>query len=161
MSLWCNVVSCVKELLERMNDNTHYVSSHRESLTLLPPPPIPHRETRPRSAGYTVTTNCDTLARTPTRGGNEYSSLPVMHSSRQVYMLYIVQWFMCKTFVSNIFSLYCAHVCALELCMCVCSVTVALILTASACHVWNTYIVGCITHYTILISINSFHKSYQ
>lgn len=107
--VWCNVASCVKELLERMNSNTSSLSSHRESLTLLPPPPIPQRETRPRSAGYTVTANCDTLARTPTRGGNDYSSLPVMHLSRQVDILYFVQW----SFVTSIFSLCCTCVCTL------------------------------------------------
>jgi len=146
-----------------MNDNTHYVSSHRESLTLLPPPPIPHRETRPRSAGYTVTTNCDTLARTPTRGGNDYSSLPVMHSSRQVYTLYFVQWSMCVRLLWAAFAVCMVHMCVCVhwSCACVCSATVVLILTASACHVSDTYIVGCITHYTIQISINSFYTSYQ
>lgn len=148
MLLWCNVVSCVKELLERMNDNTHYVTSHRESLTLLPPPPIPHRETRPRSAGYTVTANCDTLARTPTRGGNEYSSLPVMHSSRQVYTLYFVKWSMCKSFVNSIFSLYFAHVCALEFCMCVFSY---------CCTDPNSFCMSCLRH----IYSGVLHTSYN
>ncbi|XP_033610429.1 dedicator of cytokinesis protein 3 isoform X2 [Cryptotermes secundus] len=78
-----DIYSKPMELLERMNGNMHYPSSHRESLTLPPPPPIPQRESRPRSAGYTMTANSDTLARTPTRGGNDYSSLPVMRSSRE------------------------------------------------------------------------------
>ncbi|XP_021925130.1 dedicator of cytokinesis protein 3 isoform X3 [Zootermopsis nevadensis] len=78
-----DIYSKPMELLERMNGSVHYPSSHRESLTLPPPPPIPQRETRPRSAGYTMSSNTDTLARTPTRGGNDYSSLPVMRSSRE------------------------------------------------------------------------------
>ena len=92
LSCDCNVklyvpMCCVavKELLERMNGSVHYTAGHRESLTLPPPPPpIPQRETRPRSAGYTMASNTDTLARTPTRGGADYSSLPVMRTSRQV-----------------------------------------------------------------------------
>ncbi|PSN57625.1 hypothetical protein C0J52_00521 [Blattella germanica] len=76
-----DIYSKPMELLERMNGSIHFPGGHRESLTLPPPPPpIPQRETRPRSAGFTMTANTDTLARTPTRGGNEYSSLPCLES---------------------------------------------------------------------------------
>ncbi|KAK7862569.1 hypothetical protein R5R35_004185 [Gryllus longicercus] len=43
-----------------------------------PPPPIPQRESRPRSVGY------GDLARTPTRGNNDYSSLPPMRITREL-----------------------------------------------------------------------------
>nr|CAD7417416.1 unnamed protein product [Timema poppensis] len=64
-----------QELLERMNGG----SSSKDLINIHPPPPIPLRETRPRSAGY----NMAELARTPTRGAIDYSSLPPMRSSKE------------------------------------------------------------------------------
>ncbi|XP_066992689.2 dedicator of cytokinesis protein 3 [Anabrus simplex] len=66
-----DIYSKPMEILERMNG--HPASGHA-----LPPPPIPQRESRPRSAGYSMSE----FARTPTRGTNDYSSLPPMRTSR-------------------------------------------------------------------------------
>nr|CAD7460974.1 unnamed protein product [Timema tahoe] len=70
-----DIYSKPMELLERMNG----VSSSKDLMNVHPPPPIPLRETRPRSAGY----NMAELARTPTRGTTDYSSLPPMKSSKE------------------------------------------------------------------------------
>nr|CAD7605379.1 unnamed protein product [Timema genevievae] len=70
-----DIYSKPMELLERMNG----VSSSKDLMNIHPPPPIPLRETRPRSAGY----NMAELARTPTRGTTDYSSLPPMKSSKE------------------------------------------------------------------------------
>lgn len=44
-------------------------------------PPIPQRENRPRSQGFSTTpTNPVDSVRTPTRGSVDYSSLPPMKS---------------------------------------------------------------------------------
>lgn len=44
-------------------------------------PPIPQRDNRPRSQGFTTTpTNPLECVRTPTRGSVDYSSLPAMKS---------------------------------------------------------------------------------
>jgi len=136
MLLWCNVASCVKEILERMNGSVHYPGSHRESLTLPPPPPIPQRETRPRSAGYAMTANTDTLARTPTRGGNDYSSLPVMRSSRQVDFLYHVLWGFCDQSFQCMLWIYVYG-------------SLLLILTAFSCHVLEEAAVWLISKYSL------------
>nr|CAD7432042.1 unnamed protein product [Timema monikensis] len=70
-----DIYSKPMELLERMNGG----SSSKDLMNIHPPPPIPLRETRPRSAGY----NMAELARTPTRGTIDYSSLPPMKSSKE------------------------------------------------------------------------------
>ncbi|XP_063227619.1 dedicator of cytokinesis protein 3 [Bacillus rossius redtenbacheri] len=70
-----DIYSRPMELLERMNGSAAEGTCDRGSVH---PPPIPLRESRPRSAGFSA----PELVRTPTRGTIDYSSLPPMRCSR-------------------------------------------------------------------------------
>lgn len=66
------------------------MGNNRENLTLPTgspelAPPIPQRDSRPKSQGFNSTpANVDLSVRTPTRGSADYSSLPSLKSRYSV-----------------------------------------------------------------------------